>query len=130
MSEFCASCHGNFHQYNPGVAGSGIVQTAGAMSPWIRHPTDILLPATGEFSAYVSYDLTAPVARTTIPTNSSTDDGRAPAKSIVFCLSCHRSHASENWDILRFSYADMVTGTTGTAAGTGCFACHGDKDGN
>jgi hypothetical protein len=135
MSEFCASCHGNFHQYNPGVADSGITAqalidplTAGAMSPWIRHPTDILLPPDGEFSAYVSYNLTAPVARTTIPASAS-PAGRVPAEPIVFCLSCHRGHASRYWDSLRFSYGEMTTGNAGAGAGEGCFACHSDKDG-
>jgi hypothetical protein len=134
MSEFCASCHGNFHQYTPGVPGAGITQTAlvnpltaGAMSPWIRHPSDIKLPPDGEYSAYVSYNLSAPVARTNIPASAS-PDGRVPAEPVVFCLSCHRAHAAENWDSLRFSYADMVTGSV-AAAGTGCFACHSDKDG-
>jgi hypothetical protein len=129
MSEFCASCHGNFHQYNPGVADAGISATAGAaMSPWIRHPTDIELPNSGEYSSYISYDVYAPVARTTIPSAAS-PDGRVPAKPIVFCLSCHRGHASRYWDSLKFSYGQMTTGNSGAGAGTGCFACHGDKDG-
>jgi hypothetical protein len=138
MSEFCASCHGNFHQYDTGTPGAGLGTnaiagpplTAGAMSPWIRHPTDILLPADGEFSAYVSYNLTVPIARTNIPATAQ-EDARPGGgyEPIVFCLSCHRAHAGEYWDSLRFSYAQMLTGTAGAGAGTGCFACHSDKDG-
>ena len=138
MSEFCASCHGNFHQYTGAVGADGLrssasaivsTSSAGAMSPWIRHPTDIELPLDGEYAGYQTYNLTAPIARTQIPVSAS-DDPRSDGKAIVFCLSCHRAHASEYWDILRFSYADMTTGQAGAAAGTGCFACHGDKDGN
>lgn len=126
MSEFCASCHGNFHQYTNDTSGDGIGYTGS--SPWIRHPTDIELPNSGEFASYVSYDLTAPIARTVVPADAD-PDARSSGTAIVFCLSCHRAHASENWDSLRFSYSDMVIGQAGAGAGEGCFSCHSDKDG-
>ena len=138
MSEFCASCHGNFHQYTGVVGDDGIrssasaivnpYTSAGGMSPWIRHPTDLELPANGEYAGYVSYNLTAPIARTSIPASASSDP-RSDGKAIVFCLSCHRGHASRYWDSLRFSYGEMTTGNAGQGSGEGCFACHSDKDG-
>ena len=38
-----------------------------AASPIIRHPTDVSLPTTGEYTAYKGYKLSAPVTRLTVP---------------------------------------------------------------
>ena len=119
MSGLCAECHGNFHR----TTGTGTA------SPWLRHPTDISLPATGEYASYTTYDPSAPVGRTSIPNAPSneihpdqlTDD-------IVMCLSCHRPHASKYRDILRWRYEDMNAGAGAGANGTGCFICHTLKD--
>jgi len=48
---------------------------------------------------------------------------------MVICLSCHRAHASDQPDMLRWDYNLMIVDRTGPAAGTGCFKCHTDKDG-
>jgi len=135
MSQFCASCHGNFHM-SGGASGTGI----GDSSAWIRHPTDVQIPsgASYPYKDYVNYmtdsgtdpdELSVRVARIdlsqveTAPGNTTqiTDDNAA-----VFCLSCHKAHASQYPDMLRFDYEIMKTG--GADAGkTGCFACHRDK---
>ncbi|MDI6790301.1 MAG: cytochrome c3 family protein [Thermodesulfobacteriota bacterium] len=117
MSGLCAECHGKFH--GSGADGHGV---SGA---WIRHPTDILLPTTAPYSSYdptLTYDATVPVAYTdpSLPTR---------ATAVVMCLSCHGVHGTNYADILRWDYSGMVAGTTGAAAGTGCFKCHSDKDG-
>ncbi|MEN8264961.1 MAG: cytochrome c3 family protein [Nitrospirota bacterium] len=120
MSAFCSGCHAHFHgpwqviNSNDGM-GSG--------SPWLRHPTDIALPETGEYSAYdpvSSYSTEAPVAWVD-PVNP-TDR----AQAIVMCLSCHRPHGSDQPDMLRWDYDNMVAG--GGTNTTGCFTCHTTKD--
>ena len=123
MSEFCAGCHGRFHM----TGDSGL----GNPSPWIRHPSDVLMSsASAPYNLYTSYKLSTPIARVSIDNSYPKEDTEvAIDNAVVFCLSCHRAHASEEYDILRFSYSLMETGTTGAGAGTGCFTCHGDKDG-
>ncbi len=114
MSAFCSGCHSEFHATSGIGAGT-------ASSPWIRHPTDIALPETGEYGSYdpsASYDNSAPVAYTdpTSPTR---------ATAVVMCLSCHRAHGSDQPDALRFDYTAMVAGGGGTG---GCLACHTNKN--
>ncbi len=123
MSQFCATCHGNFHTL--GTATSDGVGSASA-SPFIRHPTDLALPATGEYSGYTVYNLQAPVARTTVPAASSSSV--TPGSDAVMCLSCHVAHASDYPSMLRWDYTTMIAGNAGAASGTGCFVCHTTKD--
>jgi hypothetical protein len=55
ISSFCGGCHGQFHKEF----------YIGSASPWMRHPTDILLPNAGEYSGYdpvTNYSVEAPVA--------------------------------------------------------------------
>ncbi|NOY12980.1 MAG: hypothetical protein GXP51_04645 [Deltaproteobacteria bacterium] len=124
ISSLCAQCHGKFH------TASDIVSVANVMSsPWVRHPTDIdmrALPGTSEYAAYV-YSVQAPAALSTLPATLSASSYSSEA--IVTCVSCHRAHGSENADLLRWDYTGMTAGTTGAAAGTGCFRCHTTKDG-
>lgn len=112
ISAFCSGCHYQFHD----EMGFG---------PWLRHPTDIALPTTGEYGGYdptANYSPQAPVAWT----NPSSP---TRATAVVMCLSCHRAHGSPEPDLLRWTYSGMVANTTGTTAGTGCFTCHTTKDG-
>lgn len=121
LSQFCAECHGYFHasdEINNQAPPTG--------SPWKRHPTDVSLPASGEYSAYTAYSTEAPVARTTIPTNpSGTVTPAGSTDDIVMCLSCHKAHASEYGDILRWDYSNMIAGGSGSG---GCFTCHTTKN--
>lgn len=127
ISYSCAQCHGNFHN----DAGTG------TSSPWIRHPTDIVLPTTEdkEYRYYNpdgdhSYSVEAPVARGIVPTTGSsptvTIGGTGTDGAIVMCLSCHRAHGSPEPDILRWTYTGMTAGI-GTND-TGCFTCHTTKN--
>ena len=112
MSSLCSTCHGSFHAAGPTGIGSGT-------SPWIRHPTDVGMVTTGEFSTY-AYTQQVPVARVTIP-NSPNATVASADNRIVMCLSCHRAHASANDDSLRWQYdATMVTPN-------GCYNCHRGK---
>jgi len=133
ISFLCAECHGHFH--------SRIDSDATFGAPWVRHPTDILLPNSGEFDDYNSdngdntpgsYSLDVPVARPAVPTNAQGSsatidltDTTGVTGAIVMCLSCHRAHGSEYDDLLRFDYTQVTVGSGNT---TGCFVCHTDKN--
>ena len=113
ISSLCAECHGYFHSD---------IESSGA---WIRHPTDIILPNSGEYSAYTSYSNETPVGRVTIPNNPSSAVNPGTDDAIVICLSCHRAHASAYADALRWDYDTMVAGGSGSG---GCFTCHATKN--
>ena len=135
ISFFCATCHGNFHTLDvnvqwsdPTMVGIGADNT----NPFLRHPTDVLLPATGEYASYNpasigAYSTAAPVGRTSQPTSMS--GTVSVGTGVVMCISCHKSHASNYADMLRWDYSTMDVGTTGAAEGTACFICHTQKDG-
>ncbi|MFZ5993673.1 MAG: cytochrome c3 family protein [Thermodesulfobacteriota bacterium] len=118
ISELCCECHGSFH-----MSGSSGIGTA---SPWIRHPTDVLIPNSGEYASIsITYNPTVPVARATIPA-AAASSAVAAGTDIVMCLSCHRAHGSAYADILRWDYSTMVA--NGGSLSTGCFVCHTTKD--
>jgi len=117
ISYSCAQCHGAYHD----------TDVIGTASPWTRHPTDITLPDTGEYSSYNpggsnQYSLMAPVARPSVPSLSGSTvtegDSSTDAGAIVMCLSCHRAHGSPNSDLMRWNnQANM----------DGCVVCHTSK---
>lgn len=133
ISEFCATCHGNFHTLGWADLAEAEDRPAGVgndptgANPWLRHPTDFALPAGGEYASYGSYNIAVPVARNTngyaappAPSGVVTNTNVS-----VMCLSCHVAHASDYEDMLRFDYSLMIRGG---APGTGCFACHSYKN--
>jgi len=117
ISGFCGGCHGTFHKSsvgpNPGI---------GSSSPWLRHPTDIILnDKGGEYTGYDTignYSTEAPVAWLD-PSNPTLES------AVVMCLSCHRPHGSSQPDMLRWDYGTMVASGGGSG---GCFTCHTTKD--
>jgi len=114
ISGFCATCHGQFHDPT---------QTGGTSSPFIRHPSDVVIPNEGEYSDYTIYSVEAPPGRTTVPDLVS---GIVyPGSDVVTCLSCHAAHATDYPDMLRWDYDNMVAGGGGSG---GCFICHTTKD--
>ena len=117
ISGFCGTCHDDFH-FIYGIGGD-------ASSPFTRHPSDIILKASGEYAAYTTYSVEAPVGRTTVPELISSDV--IPGTDVVTCLSCHMAHASNYPDLLRWDYNAIIAG--GGSNGTGCFVCHTSKDG-
>lgn len=107
ISAFCAGCHVKFHRSS--YIGSG--------SPWLRHPTDTLLPGAG--TEYGDYDpLTAYSNQAPVAYKNPASPSRAEA--VVMCLSCHRAHGSPYKDILRWDYGSMKKGE-------GCLTCHTQK---
>lgn len=124
MDTFCASCHGSFYRRDQ----------IGKMSPWFRHPASVVLPKTDEYANYNPdvippqgapdarvYSLDAPVARNVVPEVPS--EVVQPGTDMVFCLSCHVAHASQNESMLRWDYNAIVSGE----AGGGCLICHTEK---
>lgn len=111
ISFSCGSCHGN------GLAG-GFHGTAGVSTatPWLRHPTDIVLTSTTATGYGVTYNLETPVALAT----PSTSVSAVGVTSRVICLTCHNAHGSPYADLMRFDYT-MNAGGGGT---TGCLRCH------
>jgi len=120
MTGFCSGCHGIFHQQEAG-------------GTWIRHPSDAVIPISGEY-AYAfgadgsggtgTYNPDVPVARESLISVSSEV---VIGSDMVMCLSCHVPHGSPNDDLLRWDYSDMQAG--GGSNTNGCFACHTTKDG-
>ena len=125
MSGFCSSCHGNFHSAG---AGADYVDN-GVSGAFLRHPSDYVIPNSGEYQFYTDYDVTAPVARPTLATASSTTV--IPGSDMVMCLSCHEAHGSAYDYMLRFDYAAMTAGFYADEAAAeaegGCLACHTAK---
>ena len=113
MTGYCTGCHGNFHTQ---VDGN---------SNWIRHPSDVVLPGTGEYTHYSTYDPNVPVARPDLE-NIAATGLVANNADMVMCLSCHRAHGSSHDDMLRWDYTEMVAG--GGSNTNGCFKCHSEKD--
>jgi hypothetical protein len=123
ISAFCGTCHGLFHTLTgPGMENwEGIGRTTS--SPFQRHPTDIVLPASGEYSAYTNYSVEAPIGRASVPDAMSSIV--TPGIDVVTCLSCHGAHGTNYSDILRWDYSTMVAGGGGSG---GCFTCHTQKN--
>jgi len=112
ISAFCTGCHAQAHM-NTEDAETGA---------WLRHPTMIRLPTTGEFADYnpeTDYDASVSVGwiNPASPTRSD---------ATVTCLSCHRAHGSQYPDMLRWDYSAMTAG--GGDNNEGCFKCHSSKD--
>ncbi len=132
ISHFCAGCHGNFH----GIAMSSDTSGGVGHSPWLRHPTYIAIPNSGEYKLYNTQDNStigpfsniAPVARDPNVITSMTGSSSivTPGKDQVMCLSCHRAHGSPYPDMMRWDYSQCNAGSPNSNCG--CFVCHTAKD--
>jgi hypothetical protein len=119
ITAYCTGCHGNFH----------IEQNASSV--WIRHPSDTIVPNSGEFAGAFgasggtgTYDPLVPVARPsltgwTVPASTVTLN-----TDLVMCLSCHRAHASPYFKMVRWDYKSSTLST----ALSGCNVCHTSKN--
>lgn len=127
ITQICMNCHGSYH---------GIEKT-GKESPWLRHPTDISLPKTGEFALYNPdvppppdrpgiriYSTDAPVARRSLLDQDRLGETVTPGSDTVTCISCHYAHAGPFESSLRWNYNELYAGEGGKG---GCMICHTDK---
>ena len=118
IGQFCAGCHGNFHhEMNE--------DSVGLTGAWIRHPSDVLLPGSGEYQNYTVYNPLVPVAKPSLDGKKNSAEVK-PGTDVVTCISCHRPHGSPFPDMLRWDYSAMVAG--GGNNESGCFVCHSSKD--
>ena len=111
ISRYCAACHWGFYGENT--------------EHWIRHPSDYVLPNSGEYANYITYNPLAPIARleSTLTGMTVASSTVTPGEDQVSCLSCHRPHASPYPDILRWNYQGWPGSGT-----NGCNVCHTTKD--
>ena len=121
VSAWCGSCHSNFF---------GDTNT-GSSSAYTRHPTSnsTTLHQLGDVD-FANYYTVAEGSRFPAEDtgssaiansgNSSNKSAGNEAADSVFCLSCHKPHASANADALRWSYVQAAQSSPGSA----CQQCH------
>lgn len=149
MGRFCAGCHVQFH--SPGVpftaggfngldnggdkvGNSGEPGASIGGNPWLRHPTDVVIPDGGEYGNNVidtAYEPNVPVAtkkEDLLPDTVIVPKATIQSTDRVFCLSCHRPHGSPFPDMLRWDYTSMNAHSYTTSTNNGCFKCHTTKD--
>jgi len=119
VTAYCTGCHGNFH----------IEQDASSV--WIRHPSDGVVPNSGEFAAAFgasggtgTYDPLIPVARPSLTGWTGPASTVTLGTDLVMCLSCHRAHASPYFKMVRWDYKSATLST----ALSGCLVCHTSKN--
>jgi len=122
MTAFCCGCHGNFHVEQDSSGN------------WIRHPSNFIIPNSGEYSNAFSaesgigiYDPCSPVARPSGFAGFNTGDPSGIVYlgiDMVMCLTCHRAHGSPYYKILRWNYKSMIL----SDALYGCSKCHTSKN--
>lgn len=120
ISYLCAECHVTYHMH-PNLGGLRAERIG-------CHPTDIAFTDVrrgyvgSEYQDYIKYNLEAPVAYI----NPTGREKIVTADSIVMCLSCHRAHATDYKQGIRWDYDTMVV--RGGGLDRGCFACHTKKN--
>jgi hypothetical protein len=125
IGQMCAGCHGDFHDsMNTGQEGGGN-DLSGA---WLRHPSDVVIPDSGEYAAYTEYDPMAPVAKVALTADLANSPIVTPGSDVVTCISCHRPHGSPYPDMLRWDYGICIAGVADSDNECGCFVCHTAKD--
>jgi hypothetical protein len=123
ISYLCGECHGKFH---PSSNLGGAKDVGSNFTIWLRHPADISFSnvhggfGSSEFLGYTTYSLESPVAYF----NPTGKEKVVDSNSIVMCLSCHRAHASNFSDALRWDYGNIIAGISTTG---GCLVCHTNK---
>ena len=118
ISQKCAGCHGQFH-------GETMANLA-----WIRHPVDVVIPNTAEFSGLTSYNPLVPVALQSLTSEDANRSEIQLGSDVVACLSCHRAHGSPYPAMLRWAYRAWpgVDPYSGGPAFNGCAICHTSKN--
>ncbi len=116
ISRYCAICHGNFHNE------TGTTDDCGAASPWLRHPTDVVIP-----NDWVIGDEANALTGSDYKNNpvGYDDADESGGERMATCLSCHRAHGTGNDDLLRWPYGEQLAGQeSGSQVEYGCLGCH------
>lgn len=116
LSNWCGGCHGSFHNADK-TGDTGYGNETNTVD-WVRHPTDTTLTDDTDFGDEqtnygTSYSWNYPVEAPTGTFNNTTAQ--------VFCLSCHRAHASPYKNAMRWK---EDASAQGSQTGTGCNKCH------
>ena len=101
MNDFCGACHEKFN-------GNG---NSGGVRGWRRHPVGISIAGAQHADFEHWSGLTKKVTQAEIPSGQPDDLHGAE----VFCLSCHRAHATPYNDAMRWDHAKKPRG---------CLECH------
>jgi len=101
MNNFCGACHERFNS---------LQNTSGARG-WRRHPVGITISGAGHADFEQWSRLTNKVTRAQYPSGNPDDNYGAQ----VFCLSCHRAHASPYNNSMRWDHKKKPQG---------CLECH------
>lgn len=115
ISQFCANCHGDFHADTK-------------VGAWYRHPTDIILPSDWQLQGSGGYTLNDKDLKYNPPGYNGTEGGAGTRYAT--CLSCHRAHGTDNYDLLRFAYnpnspyGETTDQQAGSGKAYGCLGCH------
>ena len=117
VTAYCTGCHSVFH-----------IERNSTDSVWIRHPSDAIIPNSGEFANAFSsgFDPLVPVARPDLSgwTGPRSNVTIGAGGDLVMCLSCHRAHGSPYPKLLRWDYK----GWPGNGQTNGCNVCHAAKN--
>ena len=118
ISQKCTGCHGLFH-----------TETI-ANSTWIRHPVDVTVPDSGEFTEFADYNPMVPVARQNVSSTDANFSSINRGSDLISCISCHRPHGSPYPSMLRWGYRSWpgIDSHTGQPAVNGCAVCHTVKN--
>jgi hypothetical protein len=117
IDQKCVGCHDKFHN------------EAFADSTWIRHPVGVVIPDSGEFTGFTTYNPLVPVARQNVSSEDAGFSDINRGSDLVSCVSCHRPHGSPYPAMLRWGYRDWPGNDSHTqlAAQNGCAVCHTSK---
>lgn len=117
VTAYCTGCHSVFH-----------IERNSTDSVWVRHPSDTIIPNSGEFAGAFSsgFDPLVPVARPDLSgwTGPRSNVSMGGGGDLVMCLSCHRAHGSPYPKLLRWDYK----GWPGNGQTNGCNVCHTAKN--
>jgi hypothetical protein len=117
MTAFCTGCHAVFHN-----------ERNSSDSVWTRHPSDSIIPNSGEFANAFNavFDPLVPVARPDLSgwTGPGGSVTLGSGGDLVMCLSCHRAHGSPYSKLIRWDYK----GWPGNGQTNGCNVCHTAKN--
>ena len=101
MNNFCGACHESFYS----------IQNAGGARGWRQHPVGITISGAPHADFQQWSRLANKVTQAEYPSGNADDNFGAQ----VFCLSCHRAHASPYPNAMRWDHKKKPQG---------CLECH------